>query len=397
MAAKKRKDAKGKVLRTGEYQRKDGSYEYKYTDRFKKRHSIYAKTLELLRVKEQDVLYQRITNQNYHNSVTVDDVFRSWILSKFDIKETTKNLYIDYYQKYIFSVFGKDYINKIKRSDIKLFYKYLFTEKLLKENTIRIVHAILCQIFEFAYDDEYISSNPCKNATNQFRSIKKPTKKKALTIEEQKTFEKILNQEEFKMYSNLFTTMLWSGMRVGEVIGLRWQNVDFKNNQICITNTLVKVRKEGKIVRKLNTPKTQNSKRKIPMLDLVKNSLSQEKILQEKKNISCKEKIAKENDFVFLTPRGKLFHISTLNEVLARIVNFSRQENDCVPLPNISCHILRHTFATRLCEAGLNFKVIQSVLGHSDIKMTMDIYVDVSDEMKRNVFDEFERYNSKTL
>ena len=110
-------------------------------------------------------------------------------------------------------------------------------------------------------------------------------------------------------------------------------------------------------------------------------------------------------DFIFINRFGSVQHQGTLNKALRRIIRDCNEsvlerldkEKELVLLPRFSCHILRHTFTTRLCESGVNMKVIQDILGHSDISITMNIYADVTKELKEREFGEFEEYLSKQL
>ena len=112
----------------------------------------------------------------------------------------------------------------------------------------------------------------------------------------------------------------------------------------------------------------------------------------------CDVEINAYADFVFLNRFGGLQHQGTLNRVYKRIIRdcndaaFLESENPEVLLPNFSCHNLRHTFATRLCESGANIKAIQGILGHSDITTTMDIYTDATQEMRDDALEVFEKY-----
>ena len=110
------------------------------------------------------------------------------------------------------------------------------------------------------------------------------------------------------------------------------------------------------------------------------------------------------DDFIFVNRFGQVQHQGTLNKAIKRnmrdcndeVIEKEGIENDPVLLPNFSCHTLRHTFATRLCESGINVKVIQDVLGHADISTTMDIYVDVMDELKKREIASFDSYMAKS-
>ncbi len=134
------------------------------------------------------------------------------------------------------------------------------------------------------------------------------------------------------------------------------------------------------------------------MLSAVKEAFLLERQYQEKKNLRCKATIDGYTDFVFLNRFGDPQHQGTLNRALRRIIRdcndevLMTEESDPILLPYFSCHILRHSFATRLCEAGVNIKVIQDTLGHSDVSTTLNIYAEATKDFKKNVFVEFEDF-----
>ncbi|MBR3952083.1 MAG: tyrosine-type recombinase/integrase [Oscillospiraceae bacterium] len=142
--------------------------------------------------------------------------------------------------------------------------------------------------------------------------------------------------------------------------------------------------------------KTKNNFRTIPMLGFVKEAFLMEKAYQEKNKIKCVETIDGYTDFIFVNKFGGTQHQGTLNKALSRIIrdcNYEMLEKNSdtkMLLPHFSCHILRHTFATRMCEQGVNVKVIQSDLGHGDISTTLDIYTHVNNDFKRKEFKGFE-------
>ena len=125
-----------------------------------------------------------------------------------------------------------------------------------------------------------------------------------------------------------------------------------------------------------------------------------ERQYQETLGIQCKSRIDGYENFVFVNRYGQIQSQGTLNKAIKRIMRDCNDEvllkhdleSDPVLLPNFSCHVLRHTFATRLCESGINIKVIQSVLGHCDISTTMDIYVDVMNDTKKRELANFDGF-----
>ena len=191
----------------------------------------------------------------------------------------------------------------------------------------------------------------------------------------------------------IFYIMVNTGMRVGEITGLRWRDVDFEQGFISVNHTLVYYnhRDDFGTYFSINTPKTDAGKRNIPIIDGVREAFEMERQYQADNRIVSKARIDGYDDFIFVNRFGEVQHQGTLNKALKRIMRDCNDkvllENDLdkkpTLLPDFSCHILRHTFATRLCESGVNLKVIQDILGHVDISTTMNIYVDAMDEMKQ--------------
>lgn len=130
----------------------------------------------------------------------------------------------------------------------------------------------------------------------------------------------------------------------------------------------------------------------IPMLEDVKEAFIQEKCFQEMNGLKCNATVDGYTDFIFINRFGNLQHQGTLNKALRRIIRdcndlqFANNEKAPVLLPRFTCHSLRHTFTTRLVEAGVNLKVIQDTLGHKDFSTTMDVYTDVTNELKQQEF-----------
>ena len=159
---------------------------------------------------------------------------------------------------------------------------------------------------------------------------------------------------------------------------------------------------EGGSYFSIHTPKTKAGERTIPMLEEVKEAFLAEKRYQEFNQIKCNIIVDGYTDFIFINRFGNVQHQGTLNKALRRIIRdcndaqFEKGGSNPVMLPRFSCHSLRHTFTTRLVEAGVNLKVIQDTLGHKDFSTTMDIYTDVTKELKQREFDNLqEKMNQK--
>lgn len=393
MANQKRKDNKNRILKDGEYQRPNGTYEYRWRDKRQKRHVIYAKSLTKLREKQKQILKDSLNGLSVNNKITVDDLYKKWKSLKRGLKDNTFKNYQYLYEYFVSNQIGSILITNLKKTDIRSFYNYLAEERHVKVSTIDSIHNVLHQVLQIAIDDEYITNNPSDNALKELKKARTNGKKanKALTLNEQLLFEKFLEtSSRYKGWYPVFITMLWTGLRVGEVTGLRWEDIDFENDTINVNHTLVyyDTRTQNGVTFAINTPKTKAGERLVPLLPRVKEALLLEKERQTELDITCKSKIDGYTNFIFLNRFGNVFHQGTLNKALKRIIrdcNFAildgRIKSDTT-LPNFSNHTLRHTFTTRMVETGTNMKAMQEILGHSDISTTMNIYAEATQELK---------------
>ena len=405
MAVERRKDKKNRVLKEGEYQRSCGTYEFKWRDKSGGRHSISAVTLEELREKELDVLRDVLDGVKADkNNLTINDLYNSWVQLKRGLKDNTFSNYKYMYTMFVEPDFGKRKIVDLKRSDIRSFYNYLADERHVQINTIDCIHTVLHQVLELGVEDDYLRYNPSDNALKELKKARnfESTKRRALTVPEQELFEAYLSKQgQYHRWYPIFIIMLWTGMRVGEVTGLRWCDIDLEDDTISVNHTLVYYdkRNDERCTFAINTPKTAAGERIIPMLPKVKEAFLMEKQYQEECGLESRAVVDGYRDFIFINRFGNVQHQGTLNKALSRIVrdcNFEildkPHKKDTVILPKFSNHSLRHTFTTRMCEAGVNLKVMQEILGHADAETTMDIYAEATKELKKSELNSFAEF-----
>lgn len=404
MAVQRRKDNSGRVLRERENQRSNGTYEYKWTDRQGKRHAVYAQTLERLREKEKEVLKDAMDGiRPDKNSLTVNDLYDRWVQLKKGLKENTFQNYKYMYTQFVEHGFGKTKVADIKRSDVRAFYNHLADSLHLRANTIDNIHTVLHQVLELGVEDDYLRYNPSDNALKELKKAHniETEKRRALTRQEQELFETFLSKEgPYHRWYPIFTVMLWTGMRVGEITGLRWCDIDLDGETISVNHTLVYFdrRDERGCGFIINTPKTKAGERTIPMLPKVKEAFIMEKEYQELMGLKCGVTVDGYTDFIFINRFGFAQHQSTLNKALRRIIRdcnyevLDKGKEAPLLLPIFSNHSLRHTFTTRMCEAGVNVKAMQDILGHADAETTLQIYADATKELKKAEMINFENY-----
>lgn len=414
MATAKRTDARGRILKDGESQRPDGIYRYRYTDAYGKRHDVYSNRLVAtdkvpkgskpdlsLREKEKQInrdLDDGIKAQ-VENSATLNELFQLYMSTKTKLKESTRTNYIYMYEKYVLDVLGSKKVKDIKYSTIYSFYSGLIDGLGFKPNSMEIIHSILHPVFRLAVRDEYIRMNPTEGAMSEIKRTydwEKP-KRIALTIPEQEMLIDFLNtSESYCRWKSIITFFLGTGCRVGEVIGLRWEDCDFEKKTISINHNTIyrKYKGESESRFHITTPKTKAGIRMIPMLSDVKNALLAEYNLQQQIGF-CDEIIDGYSGFIFQNRFGSLLSSNDINRALERIYTAcnneereraKKEKRPPVLIRHFSVHNLRHTFCTRFCENESNLKVIQEIMGHADIETTMNIYAEATTEKKVESF-----------
>lgn len=402
--AKARKDNRGRALRKGESQRTDNTYVYTYTDPFKKRRFVYAKDLQTLREKQDKLKKEQLDGLDTYlaGNATLNFVFDRYMSTKYDLRKTTKSNYLYMYNHFVREGFGERLIAELKYSDVKYFYLYLLNDKGLQANTVDTIHTILHPTFQLAVRDDIIRKNPSDGVMAEIK--RKAGKNKgvrhALTIEQQRAFlNYIANEPVFSHWLPLFTVLLGTGCRIGEIIGLRWQDVDYENRIININHSVVYYAVAGaptkKSVFQVSLPKTDAGIRDVPMMDEVYEALQQEYEYQRDNGFNSTT-IDGMTGFIFCNRFGNVHNPQTVNRTIKRIlenynaeemVNAKKERRQPVILPHFSCHHLRHTFCTRLCENESNLKVIQAVMGHANIETTMDIYAEATAEKKKEAIE----------
>lgn len=252
-------------------------------------------------------------------------------------------------------------IRKATARDIK---NFLNTYTSYSESSIKKLYQLLNQTFRRAIERNYIIRNPISfEEAKRPKSAKITEKVEALTIEEEKKLIKALSCE-INVLKDACLLMLFTGMRVGEVLALKWENISDKN--ISIKKSLTRD-ESGKVIVGEKV-KTYTSDREIPITETI------QKILTN---------ISKENDYLFnATPRNIQSYLEKINAI------------NCIK-NNITPHMLRHTYATRCIEAGVNIKVFQKKLGHKNIQTTLDVYASVFDKFEKQEDDKIIKYLEK--
>lgn len=301
--------------------------------------------------------------------ITTDQWFEKWmeLYKRRTVKNGTVDTYKALYKSQIKPAVGSCPLSALEQEQLQSLLNSQF-DRGYSANTLQLTRAILSSLLGKAAACRLIEENPAENLIIPRFTEKTGAKAKALTREESAL---LLEYCQGSPIENLVKFALCTGMRGGEICALRWEDIDCEARQIHIRHTL----KSAKGVRcYLDTPKTTSSLRDIPLTDSV---LS---LLPEVPSGSLA-------DFVF-TISGDPIIKGQLQSELAKIKQSMAEAGHMVP--EFTFHSLRHTFATRCIEAGMKPKVLQKILGHSSLAITMDTYVTVQEDEKAREMEKLE-------
>ena len=311
-----------------------------------------------------------------NRNITLDSYFDEWEKSRTGvIKDSSIKMNRSRYNNHIKSVLGETKLQKIEKREIVKLQQNLAQK--LSASTTNSVIVLLKTVLNAAVDDEIIIKNPAASV-KPLRMDDRPkaseTIHRALTREEQQAFIQEAKQEWLYEF---FCFSLCTGMRLNEIVALKWQDIDYINNVIHVTKT-VSWKQGGGIIE--TSPKSETSKRDIPMNDTIKKVLQMQR---KKMAMIYGEIVARKMDSnIFIGSNGSRAVASStvafsINNVLKRL----RQQD--IEIERFTHHAFRDTFATRYIEEGGNMQTLQKILGHSSLAMTADLYAHVLPSTKQ--------------
>lgn len=383
------KDLRGKEIGKGIIQKKNGQYEARYVNRFGQRKSVSGRDLRDVKKRYLEAVYEDEKEINIKDKIKMEDWYGKWMsIYKEDlIRQSTKQIYDGLYNKYIAPTFGKLYLTDIAQYQIRELLKKI-AKKGYGYETQNKVRILLLDIFNKALSNDFVRKNPVKGISLKRNEEKDP---KVLTAEEQTAFYDCCKGS---FYDNFFVVAVSTGMRIGEIAALRWEDIDWEKNVIHVTRTLVYQRYEGDEKKEfhLENPKTRTSKRDIPINRqcglALKRQLLQKRVVEAKAPKTRKPK-EEFRDLLFTTAYNTPLNSQLICQAIKKVVDEINLTRDCLDeMEPFSAHCLRHTFATRAFEAGVQPKTVQKYLGHATLQMTMDLYTSV---MPRHLTDEMDK------
>ncbi len=390
MARQRRTDNKGRRLKEGEYYRNDGRYSYRYTDKQTgKRTGFYASTLLELREKEKKLqrdLEDRLLTDSVIRQMTVNTLFDRYMATK-KLKESTRENYLATWNNHVKNDLGLMKVLQVRPSHIKLFYSNM-SKAGYSRSMITLVHNLLYPAFEMAVDDDMIRKNPAKKGVSDYGIP--PVARKALTPSQQERLLAYTKKSTiYNVYYPVLIIMIGTGMRVGELIGLTWKDVNMRKREIHVTTQLIYKNYGDGFKFHESKPKTDAGIRTIPMSNDVYQAFVEQKKMNFLRGIRGDYQIGERADFIFVAKTGRPLMPAAINAFLDHIVKAFNKEEEAAAvrenrepdlMPHISAHTLRHTGCTRMAEQGLDMKVVQYLMGHANIDVTMQVYNHITEQ-----------------
>ncbi len=365
------KDLKGRELGLGICQKEDGKYLGRYTNKHGRRvQKVFPKLQECRQWLADSQYNNEHSNIDFPEEMTVNSWFEYWIgVKKRTVRPNTVRNYTERYRRNIEPVIGKKILSSVNTIHCQTIMNKMADEG-YRTTTIYQTRIALYNMLDYAYQNDVIRKNPCNKMVRSDIG-KRSAKKEALTLGQQKLFCETIRGNT---YEYQYRFLLQTGLRTGELIGLKWSDIDFENRTLSV-NRSMEYRHSTKEWR-IGEPKSKSGYRTIPLTDEAIEILR----LQKKKNLSFKVIEMEWTEFVFLCKKGAPVKNSTYDTMLFKLC-------DKANMARFSMHVLRHTFATRCIEAGMKPKTLQTILGHSNIGITMNLYVHTTEEEKQKEID----------
>lgn len=393
------KDLKGKECGKGLSQRKDKKYSARYVTRLGKRIEKYFDTLPEARNWLADARYEDMhSGLGPTSTMTVDSWFNYWFDNIVcDLSPNTRRNYKERYERNIQPVIGRMCMADVKPMHCKIILNRMMA--VYAGSTIRQAYIAMGTMFRAAVMNDIISKHPM-DGVRYTKPVRAPADHRVLTVEEQAKFlEAAQCSHNYRQYALILET----GLRTGELIGLTWDAIDWEARTLTVNKTLEF--RHNQHVWRAGPPKTQTSYRTIPLTNRAYSILWE--IYKERETRKMSEELSQMltytdrrtgkssslvmRDLVFINFRtGMPNKNSSYDTHLYKLC-------EAAGIAPFSMHTLRHTYATRAIEGGMQPKVLQKLLGHSSIQTTMDTYVHVTEESLSKAVRQFEANHTSSM
>ena len=393
--SEKRRDSKNRILRSGESQRKDGRYAYKYIDTTGKPQFVYSWKLEAtdstpqgkrdrlsLREKEKQIrrdIEDAIIPRG--GEMTVLDLVKKYLSQKTGVRHNTKanyNFVLNIIKK---EDFGRQRIDRVKLSDAKCWLIKLQQDG-RGYSSIHSIRGVVRPAFQMAVDDDLIRKNPFEFQLATV-VVNDSVTREAITRKQERAFlEFVKGDKHFSRYYDGIYILFKTGLRISEFVGLTLADLDMKNRKISVNHQLQRKRNMEYIIE---DTKTSSGTREIPMTDDVYQCF--QRIIANRPKPKTEPMIDGRCGFLYLDKDGKpmvALHWEHYFKHICQKYNSIYK----VQMPKVTPHVCRHTFCSNMAKSGMNPKTLQYLMGHSDISVTLNTYThlgfeDAQAELKR--------------
>ena len=382
--SEKRRDNKNRILRTGEVQEADGRYKFRYTDANGNRKTVYSWRLvatDCIPAGKKDNAplrdQEKTINKNLEDSIipdgggmTVLDLTKKYVATKTGVKHTTRAGYGTVLKVLEKDPFGSVRIDKVKLSDAKEWLIKLQQVDKKRYSTVRTIRGVVKPAFQMAVDDDLIRRNPFDFQLVTV-VVNDSVMREALSRKQEKTFlDFIKNDPHYCKYYDGMYILFKTGMRISEFTGLTVSDLDMEGRTINIDHQLMRT---GTLIY-IESTKTYAGTRVIPMQDDVHECF--ERILARRPKMKVEPMIDGHSGFLWLDKDGRPMLAMHWEHYFQHAVD-KYNSTFRVQLPRITPHVCRHTYCSNMAKSGMNPKILQYLMGHSDISVTMNTYTHV--------------------
>ena len=390
-----RKDNRGRKLRPGESQRKDGRYMYKYSDALGQTHYAYSRRLlksdpspngkkdgpSLREIEQQIQENLKAGLLGNSSNMTVSELVDRYLAQKLGVRENTKTGY-----RFVTNVlrkepFGRMMIDKVRISDAKL-----WLIKLQRDgrgySSIHAIRGVLRPAFQMAMDDDLILKNPFAFELTTV-IVNDSVTRVSLTEKQEKAFlEFVRNDSHFSRYYDGIFLLFKTGMRISEFCGLTLKDIDFAKRRITVDHQLQRSRLMNYYIEE---PKTSSGRRVLPMTNEVYQCCK--RIVENRKTPRVEPMVDGRVGFLYLDMNDRPMVALHWQQYFKRIRE-KYDEAGGAPMPIVTPHVCRHTFCSNMAKSGMNLKTLQYLMGHSDVGITLNTYThvdleDVIEDMRK--------------
>lgn len=384
-----RKDSRGRILRKGEYERKNG-YAFRQSDQATGEVSwCYAKTLNELRKRERQLVEDSVSGvKRVGRKKTIDSLFRIYQAERRvdvatgAIRESTLDKQIYDWKNHVAPRLGRRKVASVTTQDLeRMLLDMMATDGLKLSSVETIYNNAVRGFFKWCHRNGYIKSDPSIGAlSDKARKIKAQLAAsdtdevpRCLDEQQRRYLLKALESDRYEYHAPIIRLLLHTGLRFGELAGLGEEHI--KDDMLLIRRTLrYATDEDGHSRYVMNGPKTPSSKRDVWLTDTAREDLANWRSL----GIHCEDTVAGHTGLVFCSPKGHALNIKNFTSVLKRL---AAESNGVLPM-GFSSHWLRHTFICDAIDAGVPAAVVASFVGHSSLDVTLKVYYSCRREAK---------------